>query len=119
MTQMLNGYQINAIKPLHDNIIVKDMHFDARLTSSGIIIVNDDGKNSGIRPRWAQVYAVGPDQKEITVGQWICVAHGRWSRGIKIVDSTGEHVIRRVDNNDILLISDSPVEDFTMGDKVV
>lgn len=116
---MFEAHKINDIKPLHDSVIVKDMNFDHRMTRSGLVIVKDDGKNSGIRPRWAEVYAVGPEQTEIKVGQWICVAHGRWTRGIKIQDASGEHTIRRVDNNDILLVSDEPVEDETLGDKVI
>jgi hypothetical protein len=52
---------------------------------------------------------VGPDQKEITVGQWICVAHGRWTRGLDIEDETGQHTIRRIDPEDILLMSDSDI----------
>jgi hypothetical protein len=35
------------------------------------------------------------------------VAHGRWTRGVKIEDETREVTIRRVDPNDILLVSDS------------
>jgi hypothetical protein len=83
------------------------MIFDARITQSGLILPNDNGTTLGIRPRWGQVYAVGPDQKEITVGQWICVAHGRWTRGLDIEDETGQHTIRRIDPEDILLITDS------------
>ena len=113
------AHNVNKLKPLRDSIIVKDMNFDERVSYSGLIIVKDDGKNSGIRPRWAEVYAVGPEQTEIKVGQWVCVSHGRWTRGVKIKDSTGEHTIRRVDNNDILIVSDTPVKDQTMSDKVV
>ena len=99
----------NQIKALHDHVIVSEMIFDARITQSGLILPNDNGTTLGIRPRWGQVYAVGPDQKEITVGQWICVAHGRWTRGLDIEDETGRHTIRRIDPEDILLISDSDI----------
>lgn len=116
---MFEAHEVKSVRPLHDSVIVKDMNFDERLTRSGLVIVKDDGKNSGIRPRWAEVYAVGPEQTEIKVGQWICVAHGRWTRGVKIADATGEHTIRRVDNKDIMLVSDTPVEDETLSDKVV
>jgi hypothetical protein len=51
------------------------------------------------------------------VGKWICISHGRWTRGIDVEDETGKHTLRRVDENDILLISDEPVNDFTLGDK--
>jgi co-chaperonin GroES (HSP10) len=96
----------NQFKPLNDHVIVMDMNFSGRQLSSGIIMLNDNGKAGGIRPRWGQVYAVGPDQKEIEPGQWICVAHGRWTRGVEIEDETGKHTIRRIDHKDILLVSD-------------
>lgn len=107
--------EITALHPLHDYVIVADMNFQERFTSGGIVILGDDGKTAGIRPRWAQVYAVGPEQKDIKPGQWVCVAHGRWTRGVKIKDSTGEHTIRRVDTNDILLVSDEIVVDDTFS----
>ena len=53
------------IVPLKDSVIVSDMIFDSRITTSGIIIPSDNGKSTGIRPRWGQVYAVGPDQQEV------------------------------------------------------
>lgn len=80
--------------------------------------MGDDSKSHGVRPRWARVYAIGPQQTEVQVGQWICVAHGRWTRGVKIEDDDGEQIIRRVDNNDILLVSDEPVIDDTVVDNV-
>ena len=107
------------IKPLMDHIIVSDMAFDQRITNGGIILLNDDMKNAGIRPRWARVYATGPTQKDVEVGQFVLVSHGRWTRGIKIDDGDGEKTIRKVDNKDILLISDNPVNDSTMSDKVI
>lgn len=108
---------ITKITPLNDVILVQDMVFDERVTTGGIILPNDNGKSSGIRPRWAQVYAVGPEQKEVQVGQYICISHGRWSRGIDITDDTGKKTIRRVDPNDVLMVSDEPVQDDTLSDK--
>lgn len=113
------AHKIKHLTPLNDAVIVTDMKFEERISQGGIIIPNDDMKNSGIRPRWARVYAVGSEQKEIKVGQYILVAHGRWTRGVKIEDEQGEKVIRKVDNNDILLVSDEPVADQTMSDKVL
>jgi co-chaperonin GroES (HSP10) len=111
--------KVNKIKALKDTIIVCDMSFDERITSNGIVLPNDDMKSSGIRPRWGKVYATGPEQKDIQVGQYILISHGRWTRGIKIDDGDGEKTIRKVDNKDILLISDNPVNDSTMSDKVI
>ena len=110
------------IKALHDNILVSDMEFDTRITQSGLILPNDNGTTLGIRPRWGRVYAVGKDQKEIKVGQWIMVAHGRWTRGIDIDDGTQTHkrTIRKIDPKDILLISDRAdrPQDDTQSDAV-
>lgn len=99
----LNQAQIRAIKK---DVIVTDMAFDHRFTQGGLILLNDNGKSTGIRPRWGRVYAVGPDQQDVQVGQWICVAHGRWTRGLDIEDETGTRTIRKIDPKDILLVSD-------------
>jgi len=111
--------KINTLTALHDTIIVSDMSFDARITNSGIILPGDDTKLSGIRPRWAKVYAIGPEQKSVSVGQYVLIAHGRWTRGVKIEDHEGEKTIRKVDPNEILMVSDEPVQDETMSDKVI
>ena len=110
----------NGFKPLGKHVIVSDMKFDQRISRGGIIIPNDDMKSEGIRPRWAEIYAVGPDQDdpELQPGKWILISHGRWTRGIDVEDETGKHTLRRVDVNDILLVSDEPMEDETMSDKV-
>jgi co-chaperonin GroES (HSP10) len=109
----------DQFKAIGEHIIVADMTFDERITHGGIILPNDDMKSSGIRPRWAQVYALGSEFKDddIQIGKWICISHGRWTRGIDIEDETGKHTLRRVDPDDILLISDEPVNDLTMSDK--
>ena len=39
----------------------------------------------------------------------------RWTRGLEIEDSEGEKTIRRVDNKDILMVSDEPMQDETVG----
>jgi co-chaperonin GroES (HSP10) len=100
----------SQLRALNDNVLVADMEFDTRISQGGIIIPNDNGTSLGIRPRWGRVYAVGPKQTDVTVGQWIMVAHGRWTRGIDINDGSGEHkrTIRKIDPNDILLVSDRP-----------
>jgi co-chaperonin GroES (HSP10) len=51
-----NDYR--KIKPTKNNVLVKDMDFGERMTLGGIIIIDDDKKGQGIRPRWAQVVAV-------------------------------------------------------------
>lgn len=114
-----NPIKCKSIKALHDTIIVSDMKFEERISTGGIVLVNDDMKNSGIRPRWGKIYALGPDVKDLQVGQYIMVSHGRWTRGIKIEDENGEVVVRKVDPKDVLLVSDEPVHDATMSDKEI
>ena len=110
------------IQALHKDVLVSDMEFDTRITQSGLILPNDNGTSLGIRPRWGRVYAVGPKQKEVRVGQWIMVAHGRWTRGIDIEDGELDHkrTIRKIDPNDILLIADQEQrpQDDTMSTAV-
>jgi co-chaperonin GroES (HSP10) len=112
-----NPIKCKSIRPLHDTIIVSDMKFEERISTGGIVLVNDDMKNSGIRPRWGKIYALGPEVKDLQVGQYIMVSHGRWTRGIKIEDENGEVIVRKVDPKDILLVSDELVQDATMSDK--
>jgi hypothetical protein len=99
----LNKEQIVAIK---DHILVSDMAFDVRFTQGGIFLLNDNGKGHGIRPRWGRVYAVGPKQQDVKVGQWILVEHGRWTRGLEIEDESGERTIRKIDPKCIMMVSD-------------
>ena len=113
-----NAIQVEEFSPLRDSVIVYKMEFGERKSQAGLILPNDDMKSSGIRPRWAQIYAVGPEQTELTEGQWIYIAHGRWTRGVKIEDDNGTHIVRKVDNKDILLVSDEQVDDYNMGNKV-
>lgn len=105
------GYQFGIeiegeIKPLKNNIIVTDMTFEGRQLSSGIVLLGDDGKTDGIRPRWARVYAIGPEQSDVRVGQWVLIEHGRWSRGLKILKEDQELTIRRADPEAIIFVAD-------------
>jgi co-chaperonin GroES (HSP10) len=114
----LSKAKFNNFQAIGEHILVYGMEFKERISRGGIIMINDDMKSAGIRPRWARVYAVGPKSKEdIKVGDYVMIAHGRWSRGQTIEDSEGEKTIRKVDPNDILLISETPVNDYTMTDK--
>jgi hypothetical protein len=114
---MFTPHKVGSIKAIKDHVLVADMNFKERRLSSGIYLLNDDGRTAGIRPRWAEVYAIGPEQEDIQVGQWILVSHGRWTRGVQIEDTNGEVTIRRVDPNDILLVSDEePSGDDSVSD---
>jgi hypothetical protein len=117
---MFKPIKVTSIKALNDHVLVADMNFKERQLSSGIYLLNDDARTAGIRPRWARVYATGPEQQDIQIGQWILVSHGRWTRGVTIEDTNGEVTIRRIDPNDILLVSDSePTGDDSLSAAVL
>jgi len=101
------------IQPIGKRVLVCKMRFGDIKTKGGIILLDDDGKEQGIHPRWCQAYAVGPKQEDVKVGQWLLVAHGRWTRGM-IVEKDGiKEEVRMVDEKDILLVSDeTPAEEI-------
>ena len=95
----------NDITPLKKRVLVSDMQFGATKSKGGIIILDDDGTEAGIHPRWGKVYAVGKEQEDVKVGEWLLVAHGRWSRAFKVKKNGTELEVRMIDENDILLVS--------------
>ncbi|CAB4133592.1 GroES chaperonin family [uncultured Caudovirales phage] len=111
------GYQFGIeiegeIKPLHDSVIVTEMDFNDRKLASGILLLGDDGKTDGIRPRWARVYAIGSEQRDVSVGQWVLIEHGRWSRGLKIIRDGEEIIIHRADPQAIIFASENKPDDI-------
>ena len=116
-TQNINAIKVNQkIRAIHDDVLVEEMVFGERSLSGGLILINDDGKGYGIRPRWGKVYSVGPKQLDVEEGQWIMVDHGRWSRGYLIEDANGEQTtIRKVDPKDMLLVSNEKPTDDTQS----
>jgi co-chaperonin GroES (HSP10) len=104
------------IIPIRDNVLVTDMNFDARVSAGGIVLPSDDGKSEGVRHRWARVWAIGPEQQDVKVGEWILLEHGRWTRGVTVELEDGtDIVIRRADINAILMVTDEDPGDNTFG----
>ena len=99
---------VSAITPLHKDILVYDMYFGEQRTKSGLVIMDDDKTDRGIHPRWAKVYAVGPEnQDDIKPNEWILIEHGRWSREINVNDGIKNFILRRVDPKSILMKCES------------
>jgi len=112
MIQKVTGKLI----PIRDNVLVTDMNFDARVSKGGIVLPSDDGKSEGVRHRWGRVWAIGPEQKDVKVGEWILLEHGRWTRGVTVVEEDGtEIIIRRADIKAILMVTDEAPPDDTFG----
>lgn len=107
---------VGNIIPLKDKVLVSDMNFEGQKTFSGIIIPSDNGKVSGIHPRWARVWAVGPEQQDIKVGEWILIEHGRWTRGIEYETKSGEIIeLRMVDLDAVMMSAEEPPADILLA----
>ena len=92
--------------PIRDHVIVEEMEFGEQISKGGIIIQSDDGKTMGVKPRWGKVYAVGEKNKDVKVGDWVLIEHGRWTRGMNVEDEDGVmRVLRRVDKDAIMITS--------------
>ncbi len=106
---------IKNLRAIRNNVIVTGMDFSEQKTAGGIVLRSDDGQAHGIKPRWGQVYAVGPEQTDVKVGQWILVEHGRWTRKMKIDDGNGVKDIQRVEVESILAVADEKPNDVYIG----
>lgn len=81
--------RVNDFTPIRDKVFVHNLDHGNKLTRGGIIITDDNGKDRGIRDRWAQVWKVGPEVEDLTPGDWVLLKHGRWTPGIKITQADG------------------------------
>tara|TARA_R110001606_G_scaffold2418_2_gene10566 strand:- start:519 stop:851 length:333 start_codon:yes stop_codon:yes gene_type:complete len=83
---------MKKLSPLANKIILINLDSGLR-KSNGVILLDDDTADAGsrgIRPRWAEVYAVGPEQLDVAAGDWVLMDHGRWSVGqnLRLADDT-------------------------------
>ena len=102
-----------TIRPLKERILAELLGLEERKTASGIIISGEDGKDRGIRPRWAKVRFVGPDIDWVKPGQYVLVSHARWSRQFEAKHNDEILKLVRLDNKEILIVSDEePVDDY-------
>ena len=97
---------ITIDRTIHSQILVKNMRHAETVLQSGLILKSDSGKSHGIRPRWAQVFMVGPEQHDVKPNDFILLEHGRWSRKIEIETPEGPISVQLADPNGILLVSD-------------
>lgn len=102
------------VRPIHADVLVTGMHFGETKTAGGIIIQSDDAKAHGVKPRWACVYAKGPENNDpYNVGDWILIEHGRWTRKVKVETDEGEVLeIQKVEKESILAWQDEAPKDL-------
>jgi co-chaperonin GroES (HSP10) len=101
------------IKPLHNRVLAELLGLDQRVTASGIIIAGENGKDRGIRPRWARVVLVGEGIDWCEPGQYVLVAHGRWSRQFECEHAGEKLKLVHLDNKECLIVTDDePHDDF-------
>jgi co-chaperonin GroES (HSP10) len=102
-----------TIKPLKDRVLAELMGLEQRVTASGIIIQSENGKDRGIRPRWARVQLVGEGIDWVQPGQYVLVAHGRWSRQFECEHNGEKMKLVHLDNKECLIVTDElPDDDF-------
>ena len=94
------------VVPLRNRVLVEGMEHGETRTEAGIIIADDNGKERGIRPRWATVYAVGQEVTDVKPGDRVLIAHGRWTRGVQVVDKKQTRVVRMVELDSIMGVSE-------------
>jgi len=105
-----------TLTPVGDKVLVSNMFFGEQTTVGGLIIRDDNGTTRGIYPRWGQVHAKGPKNTETySVGDWILVEHGRWTRSVKLDAGDGEFELRMIDNDAVLAFSDTKPDDVILG----
>lgn len=116
VVEVVNPMVLDApVRALKDSVLVKNIERGVKKLKSGLILPDDNMRESGIRPRWAEVYSVGEKAKEkygLEKGQWILISHGRWTRGIPVKTPEEEFYLHKVEIESILLVSDKKPEEF-------
>jgi len=95
------------LRALNNKILCHYIEKGQQVSAGGIVLPDDDNSEGGIRPRWLQVYSVGPDVKGITEGQWVMVEHGRWTHGMTMRNEDNEEfTVWAAEEESILLVAD-------------
>ena len=77
------------------------------VTKTGVILLADNATEGGMKPRWFKALSVHPEEKDVNEGDYILVAHGRWSREYKRENKDGEtEVLIIVESESVLGIND-------------
>ena len=105
-----------TLNPLKDKVFVTDINFDEEVTTAGIVLKSDNGKGEGVKPRWGRVWAIGPEQKDVKVGEWILMEHARWTREFQHEAEDGTITkLQMADLNAIMLVADEKPHSVQRG----
>jgi hypothetical protein len=103
------------LKPLPGNIFAV-LQLGERVTQGGIVLRDDNGKDEGVRPRWAKVWMVADDVTDVKPDDWILCEHGRWTMRITIKDDLGKDFqFVKIDPNGILGVQSEEPTDISFG----
>lgn len=98
------------VKPLRNNIFAV-IEMGQRQIGS-IILRDDNGRDHGIRPRWAKVWKVSEDIDYVQPGQWILVEHGRWTMTVELPQQDGSKFkFQKIDPKGIMCVMDEQPSD--------
>ena len=105
-----------TLTPLKDKVFVTDINFDEEVTSGGIVLKSDNGKGEGVKPRWGRVWAIGPEQADVKIGEWILMEHARWTREFQHEAEDGTITkLHMADLNAIMLVTDEKPHSVQRG----
>ncbi len=102
---------MKSVKAFGDKVlaVMIDAPGDYKKTQGGTFIADKDATPEAIRPRWFQVYSVGPKVDWIKKDEYVLVSHGRWSNALRVNDDTKVWLL---DNEECLITSDTnPIKD--------
>jgi co-chaperonin GroES (HSP10) len=105
-----------TLTPLKDKVFVTDINFDEEVTAGGIVLKSDNGKGEGVKPRWGRVWAIGPEQTDVKIGEWILMEHARWTREFQHEAEDGTITkLHMADLNAIMCAADEKPNDVQRG----
>lgn len=95
------------LRALTNKILCHYIEKGQQKSTGGILLLDDDNREGGIRPRWMQVHSVGPEVTDVKEGQWVMVEHGRWTHAMIMRDDNDEEfTVWGAEEESILLVSD-------------